>query len=77
MRKEYTENLDNIRNEFLKNLQDTRATFVKALDVTLVESFDFKGFNKEEQKFESEMEHKIFKIIALQAPISKDLRFLL
>jgi phosphate transport system protein len=77
MRKEYTENLERIRSEFLQKLQEIRVTLEKSLNVKVVESFDFKNFNKEIQQFESEMEQKIFKIISLQAPISKDLRLLL
>lgn len=77
MRKAYTENLEQIRVAFLTELQETRSALAKSLDLTQVEAFDFKKFNKETQQFENDMEQKIFKIISLQAPISKDLRFLL
>ena len=77
LRKNYTESLDKIRIEFLNELQETRSALEKSLDLKQVETFDFKKFNKRVQQFESDMEQNIFKIISLQAPISKDLRFLL
>ena len=76
-RKAYTENLNQLKIEFLTQLKDSRTALSKALDIEQVESYDFKKFNKNVQQFEVDMEQKIFKIISLQAPISKDLRFLL
>lgn len=76
-RKAYTENLNQLKIEFLTQLNDSRSALSKALDIEQVESYDFKKFNKNVQQFEVDMEQKIFKIISLQAPISKDLRFLL
>ena len=77
LRKEYSENLQKIELDFINKLKETREVLSKALNREQVESFDFKAFNKSMQEFESTTEQQIFKIIALQAPISKDLRFLL
>ena len=77
LRKEYSENLKQIEDSFVNKLKETRLVLSKALDSNQVESYDFKAFNKSMYEFEITSEAQIFKIISLQAPISKDLRFLL
>ena len=77
LRKAYSESLDQVQSIFKTKLQETRDALATALDTEKVETFDFKSFNKQMQEFENTMEHDIFKIISLQAPISKDLRLLL
>ena len=77
LRKEYSEQLHHVQEVYINKLKETRDVLSKAIDTAQVESYDFKSFNKQMQAFEVEMEHEIFKIISLQAPISKDLRFLL
>lgn len=77
LRKEYSESLNQIEELFINKLKETRDVLSKALDNTQVEDYDFKTFNKSMQNFEAEAESQIFKIISLQAPISKDLRLLL
>lgn len=77
LRKEYSEHLNKIESDFISKLRETREVLAKAIDRDQVESYDFKTFNKQMQAFEDTMEADIFKIISLQAPISKDLRLLL
>lgn len=77
LRKEYSEHLNKIETDFISKLRETRDILAKAIDRDQVESYDFKTFNKQMQSFEDDMEADIFKIISLQAPISKDLRLLL
>ena len=77
LRKAYAESLDQVQITFKKKLKETRDALATALDIEKIESFDFRSFNKQMQDFENNMEHDIFKIISLQAPISKDLRLLL
>ncbi len=77
LRKEYSEHLKQIQSSFTTKLNETRDVFSKVIDSKQVESYDFKTFNKQMQAFENDMDQQIFKIISLQAPISKDLRFLL
>jgi len=81
MRKEYIESLSALNKSFLDMLKESRVALQNAIqslkDKKLVENYNFKNLNKKFQLWEEETEKKIFRLIALQGPVSSDLRLML
>jgi phosphate transport system protein len=77
MRKVYTENLLFLQDYFKKRLLEIKEALIFSLDNNFVNDFNFKNFTKNIRNYDYETESRIFSLIALQSPATKDLRFLL
>lgn len=76
-RKEYTDNLEFLRDRYEEMINNLRQALANSLDVQVIENFNFKKFHNSVKSYEEETEDQIFKIINLQNPNTKDLRLLL
>ena len=73
-RKEYTDNLEFLRDRYEEMINNLRQALANSLDVQVIENFNFKKFHNSVKSYEEETEDQIFKIINLQNPNTKDLR---
>lgn len=76
-RKEFTELISFLHDQFIEKIIESREALDFSLESPLVYDYDFKKYLKSIQSYANETDHKIFSIIALQTPNTKDLRFLL
>lgn len=77
LRKDYSERLVFLRDHFLEIISSLAEALNYSLDISLIQSFNFKNFHKSIVFYEEETEKQIFSLIALQSPNAKDLRLLL
>lgn len=77
VRSNYSETLAFIKDRFNEALTTTRQFLIYSMDLSVVDSIDFKHFIKEMVDYEKETESQIYSIISRYSPNSKDLRILL